>query len=109
MNYHGILEEIRRDLQPYLGTGRVADYIPELANVPAHSFGMAVVRTTGEVFRTGEADTRFSIQSIAKLFACTMAFRLLGDALRQRAGRHGRAAHAASCRRRPRWWSLCGG
>ena len=109
MNYQGILEQIHHDLQPYLGTGRVADYIPELARVPANSFGMAIVTNTGEVFRTGEADTRFSIQSISKLFACTMAFRLLGDALRQRAGRHGRAAHAASCRRRPRWWSLCGG
>jgi glutaminase len=71
MNYQGILEQIHRDLQPYLGTGRVADYIPELAKVPANSFGMAIVTTAGEVFRTGEADTRFSIQSISKLFACT--------------------------------------
>jgi glutaminase len=69
MNYQGILEQIHHDLQPYLGTGRVADYIPELAKVPADSFGMAIVTTTGEVFRTGEANTRFSIQSISKLFA----------------------------------------
>jgi glutaminase len=87
MDYQSILEQIHRDLQPYLGTGRVADYIPELAKIPADSFGMAVVTTAGEVFRTGLADTRFSIQSISKLFACTMAFRLLGDALWQRVGR----------------------
>ncbi|MFP3648086.1 glutaminase, partial [Paraburkholderia sp. SIMBA_054] len=48
---------------------------------------MAIVTASGEVFRTGEADTRFSIQSISKLFACTMAFRLLGDALWHRVGR----------------------
>jgi glutaminase len=87
MNYQGILEQIHQDLQPYLGTGRVADYIPELAKIPADSFGMAIVTPTGEVFRTGQADTRFSIQSISKLFACTMAFRLLGDELWKRVGR----------------------
>jgi glutaminase len=87
MNYQDILEQIHRDLQPWLGTGRVADYIPELAKVPASSFGMAIVTTRGEVYRTGQADTRFSIQSISKLFACTMAFQLLGDDLWLRVGR----------------------
>ncbi|MFM0080590.1 glutaminase [Paraburkholderia sediminicola] len=87
MNYASILEQIHHDLQPYLGTGKVADYIPELAKVPANSFGMAIVTPSGEVFRIGQADTRFSIQSISKLFACTMAFRLLGDELWQRVGR----------------------
>ncbi|CAM3764962.1 Glutaminase [Bordetella sputigena] len=48
---------------------------------------MAVVTMTGDVFRVGKADYRFSIQSISKLFACTMAFRLLGDALWHRVGR----------------------
>jgi glutaminase len=35
----------------------------------------------------GDAQTRFSIQSISKLFACTLAFQLLGDELWQRVGR----------------------
>ena len=87
MDYSRILEQIHADLQPWLDKGRVADYIPELANVPANSFGMAVVTTSGEVYRVGQADMRFSIQSISKLFACTMAFRLLGDDLWQRVGR----------------------
>jgi glutaminase len=87
MDYSRILEQIHADLQPWLDKGRVADYIPELARVPVNSFGMAVVTTAGDVFRVGQADTRFSIQSISKLFACTMAFRLLGDDLWQRVGR----------------------
>ncbi|MBN3751920.1 glutaminase [Paraburkholderia sp. Tr-20389] len=87
MDYSRILEQIHTDLQPWLDKGRVADYIPELATVPANSFGMAVVTTSGDVFRVGQADTRFSIQSISKLFACTMAFKLLGDDLWQRVGR----------------------
>jgi glutaminase len=48
---------------------------------------MAVVTLNGEVFTVGDAQERFSIQSISKLFACTLAFQLLGDALWQRVGR----------------------
>lgn len=87
MDYTPILETIRRDLQPYIGTGRIADYIPELAKVRADHFGMAIVTVDNRVFSTGDANVRFSIQSISKLFACTLAFQLLGDALWERVGR----------------------
>ncbi|AOK31585.1 glutaminase A [Burkholderia singularis] len=87
MNYQPILERIRAELAPWIGTGRVADYIPELAKVPAERFGMAVVTLAGDIFTIGDAHERFSIQSISKLFACTLAFKLLGDELWQRVGR----------------------
>ncbi|WP_028225172.1 glutaminase [Paraburkholderia ferrariae] len=87
MDYTPILDAIAHDLKPYIGTGRVADYIPELAKVRADHFGMAIVTVDGRVYRTGDADLRFSIQSISKLFACTLAFQLLGDALWERVGR----------------------
>ncbi|MGG1948436.1 glutaminase [Trinickia sp. NRRL B-1857] len=86
-NYPLILEQIYRDIEPWRTQGRVANYIPELAKVPAERFGMAVVTLDGEVFTVGDAQERFSIQSISKLFACTLAFQLLGDALWQRVGR----------------------
>lgn len=86
-NYAEILERIERDIAPWRTKGRVADYIPELAKVPAERFGMAVVTLDGAVFTVGDAQERFSIQSISKLFACTLAFQLLGDALWQRVGR----------------------
>ncbi|PTB22242.1 glutaminase [Trinickia symbiotica] len=87
MNYQPILEQIYRDIEPWRNTGRVANYIPELAKIPAERFGMAVVTLDGQVFSVGDAQQRFSIQSISKLFACTLAFQLLGDALWQRVGR----------------------
>ncbi len=87
LNYQPILERIRAELAPWIGTGRVADYIPELAKVPAERFGMAVVTLAGDIFTIGDAHERFSIQSISKLFACTLAFKLLGDELWQRVGR----------------------
>ncbi|AOJ83316.1 glutaminase A [Burkholderia savannae] len=87
MNYPAILERIHAELAPWIGAGRVADYIPELAKVPAERFGMAVVTLDGTVHAVGDARERFSIQSISKLFACTLAFQLLGDELWQRVGR----------------------
>ncbi len=87
MSYRPILERIHAELAPWIGQGRVADYIPELAKVPADKFGMAVVTLDGAVHTVGDAYERFSIQSISKLFACTLAFQLLGDALWERVGR----------------------
>ena len=82
-----ILAEIADEVRPLVGQGRVADYIPPLADVPRDRFGM-VVRTVGnEVFPIGDAGERFSIQSIAKVFSLTLAMRLEGDAVWQRVGR----------------------
>ena len=86
-DYQEIIERIHGEIAPWRTAGRVADYIPELAQVSPEQFGMAVVTVDGQVFRTGDADVRFSIQSISKLFACTLAFQLLGDALWERVGR----------------------
>lgn len=86
-NYQEIIERIQREIEPWRTAGRVADYIPELADVRADHFGMAIVTVDGQTFRTGDADVRFSIQSISKLFACTLAFQLLGEALWERVGR----------------------
>jgi len=86
-NYPAILQQIHRDIAPWRTAGRVADYIPELASVPAERFGMAIVTLDGQVHAVGDAQARFSIQSISKLFACTLAFQLLGDALWERVGR----------------------
>lgn len=86
-DYSGILEKIYRDIDSWRTVGQVADYIPELANVSGDRFGMAVVTLDGEVFSVGDASERFSIQSISKLFSCTLAFQLLGDALWSRVGR----------------------
>jgi len=87
MDYRAILAEIEAEVRPLLGQGRVADYIPPLAAVPADRFGMVVRTVDDEVFEAGDATTRFSIQSIAKLFSLTLAMRLEGDAIWTRVGR----------------------
>ena len=87
MNYQPTLDRIHAALQPVIGEGKVASYIPELASVSPDQFGMAVVDFAGNVFAVGDATKRFSIQSISKLFALTLAFQREGDSLWSRVGR----------------------
>lgn len=86
-DYPTVLTQIRTEIQPLLGQGRVASYIPELAKVRGDQFGMAVVTLDGEVSTCGDARVPFSIQSVSKLFALTLAYQCVGDALWQRVGR----------------------
>ncbi|MCB0077430.1 MAG: glutaminase [Anaerolineales bacterium] len=87
MDYDAILNDIYADVQPLLGHGAIATYIPELAHVDPLKFGMAVQRLDGRVHTIGDAHERFSIQSISKLFTLTLAMQREGDAMWQRLGR----------------------
>ena len=87
MDIRAILSEIYKDIQPLLGQGSVANYIPELAMVPVDKFGMTVRMISGETYSIGDAEERFSIQSISKIFALTLAMQLEGDKLWLRVGR----------------------
>lgn len=87
MNWTAVLEKIATDIAPFRGKGRVADYIPVLAAVDPMKFGMCLVLGTGEQHCVGDADERFSIQSISKVFTLSMALRRVGDDLWKRVGR----------------------
>jgi glutaminase len=58
--------------------GATADYIPELAKVPADLFGVAIVTTKGEVFTIGDVDYAFSIQSVSKPFTAALVMQQQG-------------------------------
>lgn len=51
--------------------GKNADYIPALARVPSHLFGVVIATADGVVVTAGDVDYTFSIQSVSKPF--TMA------------------------------------
>lgn len=67
--------------------GKVATYIPELANVDPGAFGIVVIAADGTIAAAGDSDTLFSIQSISKVFTLTLALGKVGDRLWQRVGR----------------------
>jgi glutaminase len=86
--FQPILDQIVATLTPELGKeGKVATYIPALARVPAHQFGIALRTCDGEEAAAGASDVPFSIQSISKLFSLTLAMRACGESLWDRIGR----------------------
>lgn len=82
----GIVETIH-DVSPHLTEGKVADYIPALAQVRPDQFGIAFTDVCGNTYKAGESDTPFSIQSISKVFALVIALDIEGEALWKHVGR----------------------
>jgi len=82
-----IVSEIAEEMRARTDRGRVASYIPELANVDLARFGMALIDLDGHVHVGGDADQPFSIQSISKVFTLTLALGRVGDRLWQKVGR----------------------
>ncbi len=72
MDYNAILEQIHREIQSWIGKGKVADYIPALADVPLNKFGMVIRMNSGMEYTIGDCNEPFSIQSISKLLSLTM-------------------------------------
>lgn len=87
VNFQAVLDNIADEVRPLTPQGKVADYIPMLARVPADKFGMAVATLDGHVFQVGDAEEHFSIQSISKVYTLTLALKAIGDALWERVGR----------------------
>jgi len=58
--------------------GRVADYIPALAEASPDTFGVCVAGVHGRIFAIGDAEQEFTIQSISKLFVFALVCDVLG-------------------------------
>ena len=86
MDYQAVLEEIYAEIRPHFGEGNVADYIPALSEVDPHQFGFSLITKEGETFNIGDTEVPFSIQSISKLFAFTLALDSYGATLYERLG-----------------------
>ena len=71
------LEDLHRRFAP-LAQGEVATYIPELAKVDPDGFAIVVATVDGQVYAVGDADRRFSIQSVSKPFVYGVALEDVG-------------------------------
>jgi glutaminase len=79
LNYPQILEKIEQQVEPCYGQGNVAAYIPQLASVNPRQFAMALSLLDQQQFSAGDAEVRFSIQSVSKVFSLMLAVSLLGE------------------------------
>lgn len=87
MDYQQILENIYQSIRPYAKEGKQADYIPALSKVNPDQFGMCIHTINGETYSIKQSDTRFSIQSISKVFSLAMCLSIKGDKLWKRVGK----------------------
>jgi glutaminase len=82
-----LLADVLAAAEPHRGSGRVADYIPALAEVDPNKLGIAFADREGRVWGAGDCDQAFSIQSISKVFTLALALDRAGAALWERVGR----------------------
>ena len=86
MDFESILKEIKKEIQPLFKEGKVADYIPLLGTVNPNQFAMSLQLFDGRTYNIGDFDTKFSIQSISKVFTFTLALHLYGKNLYKNVG-----------------------
>jgi glutaminase len=87
VDYQGLLHDAMTAGRAVSGRGRVADYIPALADADPRAFGMALVTVDGEFHGVGEVDRPFSVQSVSKVFTLALALAHGGDHVWRGVGR----------------------
>ncbi|MGR3638604.1 glutaminase [Alterinioella nitratireducens] len=81
------LTDLDAELRAEADWGTPAGYIPELADVAPDQFAISVALAGGRVISAGAHDTRFSIQSVSKVFTLACVLGRIGDQLWRRVGR----------------------
>lgn len=86
MHYQDILDKIYLEVQEFYGQGKLANYIPALADVDPQQFAMSIKLLTGEEYCVGLYSDKFSIQSISKLISLSLYVKEHGIELGERVG-----------------------
>lgn len=81
------LAQVLAAIEPYRGSGKVADYIPALACVDPNKFGIAFAGADGIVHGAGDCAEAFSLQSVSKVFTLALALERVQADLWQKVGR----------------------
>ena len=86
MNFEELIRDVYHQIANMEDQGEVASYIPELAKVDPANFGVHISTIDHRHFGSGNCYDKFSIQSIAKVLALVMAYRIVGDEIWNRVG-----------------------
>lgn len=84
IRYQEIIDRISTEIATKSDRGLVATYIPELAGTDPKKFGIALLDFEGNIYRAGDAEEPFSIQSVSKVLALAMAYSRKGEKLWRR-------------------------
>lgn len=87
MNYQQLIEQLYFETKDLAANGKVASYIPALADVPANRFAISLKTCNNELFKVGDHQIPFSVQSISKVFTFILAYKNVGTEIWNRIGR----------------------
>ena len=73
-----VIKAVAETARPAATRGRVADYIPQLAEVDPAQFGLAIAALDGTEHVVGDVDVAFPIQSMSKVFALVLGMQKIG-------------------------------
>ncbi len=86
MDCQSIINSVYAQVKDIDNEGRIATYIPALGNIDPEKLGVCLSSIDGHQFSAGDCKEQFSIQSIAKVFALSIAYQILGDSMWNRLG-----------------------
>ena len=73
-----IIDEILDEGRIRIPYGKTATYIPELSKMNQEYLGICIHTREGEVYKSGDAGVRFTIQSISKVISLAVALEVCG-------------------------------
>ena len=86
MDFQKIIDDTHYNFINEVDKGKVASYIPELKKINSNKFGVNLYTIACQSFGAGDFQEKFSIQSISKVLALTLAFKIMGNKLWKRVG-----------------------
>ncbi len=86
LDYQKIIDDLHLKYKNVVNKGKIASYIPELKKIPTDKFGINLYSLNNHSFGSGDFQEKFSIQSISKVFALTLALKKVGEKIWKRVG-----------------------
>ena len=86
MDYQTIIDDLHLKYQKETSKGKTASYIPELKKIDPDKFGINLFTLSNQSYGAGDFQEKFSIQSISKVFALTLALKEVGEKIWKRLG-----------------------
>jgi len=86
MDFQKIIDDIYSNFKNEIDKGKVASYIPEFKKINPNKLGINLFTTSYQSYGAGDYQEKLSIQSISKVLALTLAFKLIGNKLWKRVG-----------------------
>ncbi|MBU0935120.1 MAG: glutaminase A [Spirochaetes bacterium] len=74
-----ILDQVYEQAVQYTRFGKVADYIPALSLCDGSQLGLAMATKDGQIFSVGQAEQRFTVQSISKVLSLAYVLTVSGE------------------------------